>query len=310
MTDNDSTPRRLAMSLRQLEVFRAIMITGSVSEAARMLFIAQPSVSRVLSLTEQRLSFPLFERARGRLYPTPEATRIFEEVERTYEGVQRVDELVRAIVDGRSGKLNVVCSPSLGVHLVPRAVARFNQRYPVLPIHFEPLTHDNLIRRVLFGKNTLGVSMFELTHPNLIVEPLIEVPLMCTIPRGWLDASEAVSLTELMSLPWIDYDHDTPLGRVVGDAFGNAMRPEPIVKVRSAISACALVREGIGVALVDPFCLDLALRRRIDVRPLRPEKKLKVHAVYSRAEPLAHTARRFVKTLREVLATALDEAPG
>jgi DNA-binding transcriptional LysR family regulator len=304
--DYDESPqRRLTISLRQIEVFRAIMIAGSISEAARMLYIAQPSVSRVLAVTEERLGFPLFERLRGRLYPTPEARRVFEEVEVAYAGVQRVDELVRALMEGRSGKLNVVCSPSLGVHLLPRAIAQFNRRYPELPIHFEPLTHNNLLPRVLFGKNYLGVSMFDITHPHLESEPLVEVPLVCVSPRGWLEPAPTVRLAELRNRPWIDYRHDSPLGHMVGEMFrnepGGEPRPRPVVEVRSSMSACALVEEGVGVALVDPLCVDASMRARIDVRPLCPEKMLKVHAVYARAEPLAHSAREFIGVLREVL---------
>jgi DNA-binding transcriptional LysR family regulator len=310
--DYDELPqRRLTMSLRQIEVFRAIMLTGSISEAARMLFIAQPSVSRVLAVTEERLGFPLFERTRGRLFPTPEARRLFEEVEVAYTGVQRVDELVRALMEGRSGKLNVVCSPSLGVHLLPRAIAQFNRRYRELPIHFEPLTHNNLVPRVLFGKNYLGVSMFDITHPHLESEPLAEVPLVCISPRGWLDSdAPTVRLAELRERPWIDYRHDSPLGHMLGEMFrnepGGEPRPRPVVEVRSSMSACALVAEGVGVALVDPLCVDASMRTRIDVRPLYPERMLKVHAVYARAEPLSHSAREFLGALRAVL----RESPG
>jgi DNA-binding transcriptional LysR family regulator len=306
MPVEESPQSRLSMSLRQIEVFRAIMITGSVSEAARMLFVAQPSVSRVLSVTEERLGLLLFERARGRLYPTPEAKQIFEEVEAAYAGVQRVDDLVRALVEGRSGKLNVVCSPSLGVHLVPRAIALFNRQYPELPVHFEPLTHNNLVPRVMFGKNYVGVSTFEVVHPNLATEPLVTVPLMCVSPRGWLPDSKTVRLRDLKGRPWIDYGHETPLGRVVGTAFGSEIRPRPTVEVRSAMSACSLVEEGVGVALVDPLCLDATLRERIDVRPLRPEIALKVQAVYSISEPLSHPAKVFLDVLRNVL----EEVPG
>ena len=109
-----------------------------------------------VQVTEDRLGFLLFECSRGRLHPTPEAKRIFQEVEVAYEGVQRVDDLVQALIEGRSGKLNIVCSPRLGVHLVPRAIARFNRQYPELPIHFEPLTYNNLISRVLLGESYLG----------------------------------------------------------------------------------------------------------------------------------------------------------
>ncbi|MFT4063783.1 LysR substrate-binding domain-containing protein [Paraburkholderia sp.] len=304
----DNAPqRRLAMSLRQIEVFRAIMIAGSISEAARLLFVAQPSVTRVLQVTEDRLGFPLFERSRGRLHPTPEARRIFEEVESAYAGVQRVDELVQALIEGRSGKLNIVCSPSLGVHLMPHAIARFNRQYPALPIHFEPLTHNNLIPRVLFGKNYLGVSMFDVTHPNLEVEPLSRVPLMCVAPRGRLGKRSSVTLDELKDERWIDYGHETPLGQIVGAAFGGMRRPAPIVEVRSALTACQLVREGVGIALVDPFCIDGTLHDSIDVKPVEPPRMLSVHALYARSEPLSHPAHGFLKVLRAVFEEAYPQ---
>ena len=70
---NDS----MALNLRQIEVFRAVMITGSVSGAAQLLFVSQPAVSRLLSQTENRLGFALFERIKGRLHATAEAKEVF-----------------------------------------------------------------------------------------------------------------------------------------------------------------------------------------------------------------------------------------
>jgi len=170
MTKMGTDSRRALMSLRQLEVFRAVMMTGSVSEAARLLTGAQPSISRVLQLAEDRIGFLLFERVRGRLSPTPEAKRIFEEVEAAYTGIQRVDDLIRALQEGRDGKVNVVCSPSLGVHVIPKAIARFNKLYPELQIHFEPLSHNTLYRGYCLARIILAspCSMFHIRilRPN------------------------------------------------------------------------------------------------------------------------------------------------
>lgn len=61
------------LNLRQIEVFRAVMITGSINGAAQLLYVSQPAVSRMLSHTEARIGFQLFERVKGWLYPSPEA---------------------------------------------------------------------------------------------------------------------------------------------------------------------------------------------------------------------------------------------
>ncbi|MDR5822727.1 MULTISPECIES: LysR substrate-binding domain-containing protein [unclassified Caballeronia] len=303
MNYDDASPHSRTMSMRQIEVFRAIMMTGSISEAARSLYVAQPSVSRVLQVTERRLGFLLFERTRGRLYPTPEAKRIFEEVMRAYEGIERVDDLVRALSDGSSGTLNVVCSPSLGVHLVPLAIARFHAEFRKLPVSFEPLTHNHLVPRVLFGKGTIGVSMFEVQHPNIVTVPMESGQVLCVARKGTLGKRRALEPKQIAALPWIDYEHDTPLGRIVGTVFSDERRPEPVVRVRSAISACTLAREGVGVAIVDPFCIDDAMRDALDVVPLRAEgsHRLTASLVYSHVEPLSNAARRFVEILDAVL---------
>ncbi|OZI70921.1 hypothetical protein CAL22_13560 [Bordetella genomosp. 12] len=281
------------------------MITGSITEAAKMLFITQPSASRVLAAAETRLGFPLFDRAKGRLFPTPEARRIYREVEGAYAGVQRVDDIVRAISEGRSGRLNIVCSPSLGAHLVPRAIARFKQAHPNLPIHFEPLTYNNLVPRVLLGEDYLGVSMFPVASPNVQTQRLLDAPLVCIAPKGWLGPSEFVALDDLAGLPWIGYGHDTPLGEIVDSVFEGRALPEATVEVRSALSACKLVRENLGVAIVDPFCLDEEAKAAIDCRVLSPARSLSVSAIHSTDAPLSHAARMFVRTLEKILAAHL-----
>ena len=65
------------MRLRQIEVFHAVYSCGSVTGAAEILNVSQPSVSKVLAHAEQQLGFPLFDRVRGKLVPTPEADRLF-----------------------------------------------------------------------------------------------------------------------------------------------------------------------------------------------------------------------------------------
>lgn len=303
MNYDEEVPHTRAMSLRQIEVFRAIMMTGSISEAARSLYVAQPSVSRVLQVTESRLGFLLFERMRGRLYPTPEAKRIFEEVERAYEGIERVESLVRSLADGSSGNLNIVCSPSLGVHLVPLAIARFHAEFANLRIAFEPLTHNHLVPRVLFGKNYIGVSMFEVEHPNMVTVPLESGRVWCVAKKGTLGRRRTLDPKQIAAMPWIDYEHHTPLGRIVGKVFANTSRPEPIVRVRSAISACTLAKEGVGVAIVDPFCIDADMRAALDVVPLHADvdQRLTASLLYSHVEPLSSMARRFVEILDGVL---------
>ncbi len=72
-----------AVNLRHIEIFHAVMTTGNLTEAARMLHTSQPTVSRELARFEKVLGLRLFERTRGRLQPTVQGLRLFEEVQRS-----------------------------------------------------------------------------------------------------------------------------------------------------------------------------------------------------------------------------------
>ncbi|MCP4433148.1 MAG: LysR family transcriptional regulator, partial [Gammaproteobacteria bacterium] len=75
------------MNLRQLEAFRAVMITRSITRASELLFVSQPAVTRLINDLESSVAFPLFQRIKKRLHPTPEAHAFYEEVERSFAGL-------------------------------------------------------------------------------------------------------------------------------------------------------------------------------------------------------------------------------
>ena len=62
----------MAINLRQLEAFRAVIITGSITGAASYLHVSQPAVSRLIADLEHSIGFALFERRNRRLHVKPE----------------------------------------------------------------------------------------------------------------------------------------------------------------------------------------------------------------------------------------------
>ncbi len=78
------------MRLRHIEVFHAIYSCGSVTRAAEVLNVSQPSVSKVLAHAEQQLGYRLFDRIKGKLVPTPEADQLFTHVDEVNESLDRM----------------------------------------------------------------------------------------------------------------------------------------------------------------------------------------------------------------------------
>ncbi|QEI09105.1 LysR family transcriptional regulator [Pigmentiphaga aceris] len=295
------------LNLRQIEVFRAIMISGSLSEAGRLLFVSQPAISRALAACENRLGFPLFDRVKGRLHATPEAKRLFEEVVQVYDGIRRVNDLAQNLADDRSGVLHVVSSPSFGEYLVPRVITRFRIKHANVQIKYRPLTMDVLVPQLLLGHADVGISMLPPQHPSLETREIGAGNMMCIVPRfSPLAELRSVRPQDLLGQTLIGYGADTPLGMTVSGFFETIPQAlPPAIEVRSALTACAMVREGAGVALIDSYCVTPGLLRDVVVRPIAPSIELKIHVTHSRLEPLSVLANAFMTTFRAVVRETL-----
>ena len=113
------------VTLRHIEVFRALMTAGSVTAAAQILFTSQPTVSRELARLESLLGIPLFDRVRGRLQPNAQALALFEEVQRSFAGLERVISVARQLKQFSQGQISVICLPVFAQILLPQVCAHF-----------------------------------------------------------------------------------------------------------------------------------------------------------------------------------------
>jgi len=297
-----SRPQATPLNLRQIEVFHAIMVTGSLSEAGRMLCVSQPAVSRVLATAEARLKFLLFERVRGRLQPTPEARRLFSEVESILAGVNHFNSVARSLAEGDEGKLCIVSSPSFSEWLMPRAIDRFRARHPDVHINYRPMPFDAMLPHMLLGRADLCISSMEPpASANLVAKEIGEGRIMCAIPvRHPLAHVEVVTASMLRDQTLISYASDTPFGRLTsGFLAGGGVSPH--IEIRSTPEALALVRQGVGVALVESFGFAETSGDSMVLRPIAPGLTHLIYQIYSRSCPLSNIAKGFLATLKYLL---------
>ena len=293
----------MSFNLRQIEVFRAVMITGSIRGASQLLFVSQPAVSRLLSHTEARVGFALFERIRGRLYATPEAKKLFHVVESVYAGVRRVNELARELAEHQEGILDLVASPSVGQALIPMAMAEYRHGHPQVKLTFQYLSHAPLVERLLNRQADLAVTILPMSHPNLETEVLGSGRLVCICPYNHPLARRAtLSVADLLPFPLISYDRESPFGRMVGALFeAGGATVRAAIEAGSPQNACALVQAGAGIALVDEFSSRSWGQSRFVVRPMRDAPVLQATLVRLRTEPMSGLAQDFAAVLQGVM---------
>jgi DNA-binding transcriptional LysR family regulator len=290
------------MNLRQMEVFRAVMLTGGVGSAAQLLHVSQPAVSKVLAQSQRSLGFPLFARVKGRLVPTPEGQALHAEIEALWRGVERVRDVSRTLASPRSGNLTLGVSASLAPYLVPRALALLADRFPGLQTRMEILVTPSLTEALLDQSADLGVALLPNEHPNLVRVRTYECGFAVVAPPGHkLMKKRLVAPADLIGERVIGSPPDTPYGQALLRAYGReAASIDVRFQVRSATSACWQARAGAGVAVVDRTAIAGPTFSRLGIRPFQTRERLPVALLRNRYRPPSLVQEAFCEVFESV----------
>lgn len=303
------------MRLRHIEVFHAVMRAGTVSGAAHLLHISQPAVTKVLQHAEAQLGLLLFERVRGKFYPTPEALRLFTEVDKLHADLVAIRRLAVSLKNGQAQTVKLSVTPALGATVVPGAMTRWAQAVP--DGRCELATHHTreLVNALLLGEAELGLALHDPKHPGIRAEPLAQGRLMVLQPRKPARGRKAVEAggtplaIEDLPAELIGLAGDDPLGlRVSQECEALGVHLQFRISVQTYQLARALAESGLGAAVVDPFTAAAADRQRVLVRPLAPEMPVTLYLLTPAALPLSQGARRLVSFLGEAAAACLAQA--
>jgi DNA-binding transcriptional LysR family regulator len=299
------------MRLRHIEVFKAVMLTGTVSGAARLINVTQPAVSRTLQHAELQLGLTLFHRVRNRLVPTPEALALYPHVEQLFSNLDTVRRMASTLRSGADAKeIRVVSILALGHEVLPRALTLFRSKFPDVEVTFKALHSPQIISSLALQEADVGILFSATPHPALVQEVLAQAELVCIASKGMLSArqinSGGIALEELAHTPVIGLETLDPLGAMLSQACRDAGAGlQATVSVQTYHSALALARHGHGAAIVDACTALSASKREVDILPLRPNISVPVHAVRPGARPGSVAVEAFTRAVRQVLQDAL-----
>ncbi|MDA0385410.1 LysR family transcriptional regulator [Vibrio owensii] len=290
------------MNLRQLEVFYAIMQTGTVSGAARLLHVSQPNVTRILAHTEQQLSFALFERVKGRLVPTQEAKALLPEAEKVYQQLGQFRSLTNKVKQGTQ-HLRVGAPPVLASQLLAPTVATLSKQQG---ISFELLTanRDELCSGLLKHELDVAIAFGEEAPPAILSEVLLKQQLVLIAPKEALNSTDdAISFDDLIQheLPIIGLDSRDPLGLLLHQTL--SARDEHYnhaITVRSYAAAAELVKHHAGFAIVDPWTAkQYQDDESVSVRSLSPALSFSISIMFAEHTPQSISTKLFIESLKQ-----------
>lgn len=267
-------------TLRQIEVFNAVMQTGSVIGAAKVLNVSQPVVSRVLRHLEDQARMPLFERSKGRLQPTYNSTILYGEVASIFKSIQNLQHSMARMSAGDDMTLRIGSSPSLAARIVPRAMLKLRKRYPKLVMRLDTLSVAQVNDYLLFGEGEMVIGLFQQDHPALSTQLLGTGEIVAVLPENQTAVHPADTVTDLMQGSLIGFEPTTPHGQAISEYLAaRGIRYEPDTIVRFAEAACQMVQVGMGFAFVDSFTAASFERAGFAIRrlPDAPSMNVFVH---------------------------------
>lgn len=293
------------MNLRHIEIFHSVYVNGSVSGAARALNISQPSVSKTLRHAESLLGFPLFQRTAGRLVPTEDAHILFAEAREIQDRVYALREAGRNLRRGTEGNLRLSALPSLALDALPTAVARFLRTRENVKFDLQTVHHDDLLRKLYERETDVAIAY--------------EVPPAAPLGKRWLGEGELVVLFRDQDLPdapprleleclrgqrFISVAASGPIGQIFTQELQRLdLELDEVVSARTFHIAAALVRQGVGMTVVDSFTAQASLGPGLSMRPLKPQLTFDVHAMFLLNRPPTALMTEFLKTLTRVIDT-------
>lgn len=289
------------MNFRQIEAFRAVMLTGSMTEAAVSLGTSQPRISRLVAQLEQVTSFPLFIRGSARLQPTAEALAFYREVEHVFSGLTSLAQTAKNIKSFGTGHIRIACLPALALGFMPRVIKRFTDKHPDINISLQARSSSTVMEWTAAHQCDIGLAARGPEIRGIDGEPFVSMAGVCVLPEQHrLAPKDVISPRDLEGEPFISLGLiDVTRGRT-DQVFADA-GVERVLKVETQYAAtiCACVMEGLGVSIVNPFVALDFVGRGIVARRFEPQIMIEKMLVFPANKPRSRLTEAFVTTLKQ-----------
>lgn len=261
------------MKFRQIEAFRYIMLRGTTAAAAAEMHISQPAVSRLLSDLEDSLNFLLFERRKGRLYPTREATEFFRSVEESFLGLEKLESAAVKIRTRTPSELKISSTSAIASTLLPLALQEHKKYFPE--------------ERMLIYTNSMPEMVMRLQTNAVDLAIGLELPQLSGIEREFLGHARFVfaarsdhPLAQKKSIQAEDLIGESVLS--VMDTYPSYWRGlndalSPIksqlkqhILIETSHTGYAMIAAGMAVGILEPFAARVWANNDVVILPFEP----------------------------------------
>ncbi len=291
----------MKMNLRMVEGFRAVMTLGTVTAAAQALGTSQPALSRSIQQLESAVGFRLFERVRSRLQPTAYATALFDEVQKTFLGLDHISHVATSLRTFQRGSISVVCAPVFSGGFIAEVSTRFLARYSNVSLSIDTQLSPAVVDRLGTQRADLGLTGYAVSPPGALWSTFAEPDEVCALPpRHPLAAKAVVHPEDFDGSSFVHVGGNDPYRFRLDKVFDDAgVRRRLVVETLNSATACAMVVKGAGVTIVNPFSAVDFLDRGLVIRRFSPRLPFATTLLRARHRPSSPLVDLFIEQLTE-----------
>lgn len=289
------------MNYKQIEAFRAVMVSGSASRAAELLQLTQPAISRSVLELEKAVGFALFNRIRGRLVPTAEGQLFHRDVEASFLGLDRLRISAARIRDFGTGDVRLASLAAMGSTLVPQALRLFRARHPSIAVTLQVASSSTIRELVSSGRFDVGLAADEIDVSGLEHQLFATQKAICALPPGHrLQERELIKPEDLDGEPVIALAPEDTVRRQLEELFrARDIKPRVLLETPNSATVCALAMEGLGIGLVNPSATDGYAARGVVFKPFSAAVHFRTLLIFRPDLPKSRMVRELVACLLE-----------
>ena len=276
------------MRTRHIEVFNSVYKTGSVTAAAKLLNVSQPSVSKVLAHAEQQLGFRLFERIKMKLVPTPEANILFKHTSVMEDVLIDINQISERLTEFPVDRLRVSCTPSLGIDFLPNAIAEFKGQNPNINFEISTLHYAYLRSNIKDTSLDLAIAQDQIEDEEVGI---------INIKKGNFVVLEPAN-SNSKKIPFVKLSGNSPLGRKLDKYIAkNNLNFESSIISDNYQMAASLVNNGFGYTILDEYTAKACLTENSRIKELNPILSFNISLMYLKNVPSSIAANHFIEFL-------------
>ncbi len=297
------------MNLKQLQAFREVMLTGSVSEAGRNLSRTQPAITTMIAGLEKSIGYELFSRRGGRLHPVPEAHYLLDEANIILDRLASVQRTMKSIRNLERGSIRMASMPGPAAFLLPELISRFISDRQGIKVTL--LSRSSPQVRQLVSVQQYDVGLADLGLDGEIESPLVShkvIKFECVCAMRCDDSlarKTVVTPQDLDGLPMATLYEAHPTTVQTRVAFESAgARLNACFETQYFLPALTFVERGLAYSIVDPLSAESYKIYKADnpqlvFRSFHPAVYLVTAVMRPIHRPISKVAQAFTTYLEE-----------